>query len=156
MLACSLLWPNGSICQATLGLPHSPKVSVKNLNYGVFISAASISFSYVPDSHGHIVNDSSVVSSSLIIHTPSSAYKLQSSFIDKILNNVLHGVGLLSPPPPEESRLNIDEPSLFIKQQGLARKKEYIWNICDSPSKTWMTLSRMYWTPALWMSFLLP
>lgn len=29
--ADSLLWPNGSICHATFGIPHLPKVSFKNL-----------------------------------------------------------------------------------------------------------------------------
>ena len=29
--ACSLEWPKGSICQAILGRPHSPKVSFKKL-----------------------------------------------------------------------------------------------------------------------------
>ena len=31
MAACSREWPNGSICHATLGRPHSPKVSFKFL-----------------------------------------------------------------------------------------------------------------------------
>ncbi len=35
MDACSLEWPNGSICQPILGRPHSPNVSFKNLRESV-------------------------------------------------------------------------------------------------------------------------
>ena len=79
------------------------------------------SFYHLPDAHRHVINDGCVVSCSLVIHAPSSSYKLQSPFIDKPLDYILHGAGLLAPPSPEESRLNIDKSSLLIKQQGLAR-----------------------------------
>ena len=59
------------------------------------------------------------MSCSLIIHAPSSANKLQPSLIHQLPDSHLHGVRLLSPPSPEEGRLNIDESPLLVLQKSL-------------------------------------
>ena len=61
---CSFEWPNGSICQAMVGIAQSPKVSACNWFSDGFVS--SLTFHYQPvESKLHVVNYGSIVGGSL-------------------------------------------------------------------------------------------
>ena len=85
----------------------------------------------LPDTKSHVVYNRRVMSSSFIIHAPASSYELQSSLINKILDNILHRLTLFTPPPPEEGRFNVDEPALLILQQGM---DDTVQDVLDSSS----------------------
>ena len=54
------------------------------------------------------------MSRGLVIHAPSTANKLEPPGVQEVPHGGLHPFALLSPPPPEECRLNIDKASLLM------------------------------------------
>ena len=90
-------------------------------------------------SEAHVVNDGAVRCCGLVIHTPASAYKLQPgndnlevserrsagrwsphtpALSHQLFDQLFLLVPLFAPPPPEESRLHVNEPSLPVLSQG--------------------------------------
>lgn len=87
MDACSLEWPNGSICQPIRGRPHSPKVSFKNLSK--YVNVCSIlnpllarQISCVPHSPSHLIDNIVVVSPGFVVHAPAAINEFETAFFD--------------------------------------------------------------------------
>ena len=106
----------------------------------------------------HVVNDPCVVRGGLVIHGPSTADELQPALGHQIADQVLHLVSLLVPPAPEERGLHLDESARNSRESGFDKYRSiyYYYRLFLSRASSLMTESRMYWTPALWISILSP
>jgi hypothetical protein len=123
MLACSLEWPKGSICQATRGKPHSPNVRLRNLREHIFYCFYGNGDDFLkkktvePQSESHLFDDGRVVSGRLIVHGPPSPDELELSIVDELPNIRLYLRVLVLPPTGEKRSLDVDEATRWVLLQ---------------------------------------